>query len=252
VGPFEGGALTVLGDVVSWLTDSANWSGPRGIWTRLVEHVQMSGWAVLAACLLALPLAVWLGHHRRLGSLAVNVSNVGRAIPSFAIIVIGTQLYGLKQWPLVGSMTTFVALVALAVPPLVTNAYVAVAEVPDDLRDAARGTGMSGRQALWRVELPVAVPLLAAGVRTAAVQVVATATIAAFVGAGGLGRFIIDGNAVRDDVRVVAGAVLVAALCLITDGVLAVAQSLLTPRGLRGHHQVATGEEAVAEAATTT
>jgi osmoprotectant transport system permease protein len=240
--------MELMGDVVSWLTDPDNWSGRRGIWQRLVEHVQMSGWAILAACLLSLPLAVYLGHRRRFGTLAVNVSNVGRAVPSFAIIVIGTQLYGLRQWPLVGSMTTFVALVALAVPPLVTNTYVAVAEVPDDLRDSARGMGMSGRQVLRRVELPVAVPLLMAGVRTAAVQVVATATIAAFVGAGGLGRFIIDGNAVRDDVRIVGGAVLVATLCLLTDGVLALAQAVLTPRGLRGEREVSTGEDAAATA----
>jgi osmoprotectant transport system permease protein len=188
---------------------------------------------------------VWLGHKRRFGALAVNVSNVGRAIPSFAILVIGTQAFGLLEYPVIGSFTTFLALIALAVPPLVTNAYVAVAEVPDELRDAARGMGMSDTDVLRRVELPVAAPLLMAGVRTAAVQVVATATIAAFVGGGGLGRFIIDGRAVNDQAQILAGALLVAVLSLCTEGGLALVQFAVTPRALR-EADVPTGGEAAA------
>lgn len=236
--------------VVDWFSDAGNWTGQRGVVHQLFEHVRMAGVATLAACILALPLAVWLGHKRRFGTLAVNVSNIGRAIPSFAILVIGTQQFGLLEYPIVGSFTTFLALVALAVPPLVTNAYVAVAEVPDDLRDAARGMGMSELEVLRRVELPVAVPLIMAGVRTAAVQVVATATIAAFVGGGGLGRFIIDGRAVNDQAEIFAGALLVALLSLATEGGLALVQSLVTPRGLR-YADVATGAEAAARAAVT-
>lgn len=246
--------MDFLGDVVDWFSDPDNWQGPRGIPTRLGEHAQMSLAAIVAACLLALPPAIWLGHRRRFGTVAINVSNVGRAIPSFAILFIGVELFGLREWPLIGSLTTWIALVALAVPPLVTNGYTAVAEVADELRDAARGTGMSDLQVLRRVELPVAVPLMMAGVRTAAVQVVATATIAAVVGAGGLGRYIVDGNALGTSldgkVRVFAGALLVAALSLVTELVLAVAQRGLTPRGLRESDEIPTGEEAAAIAAS--
>src|SRR5690606_37658172 len=143
-----------------WFSDASNWEGWRGIVHHLTEHVRMSASATLAACVVALPPAVWLGHKRRFGTVAVNVSNVGRAIPSFAILVIGTQQFGLLEYPLIGSFTTFLALLALAIPPLVTNAYVAVAEVPDELRDAARGMGMTDLQVLRRAELPVAAPLL--------------------------------------------------------------------------------------------
>jgi osmoprotectant transport system permease protein len=241
--------VSLIEEVVDWFADGDSWTGRRGVAHRLFEHVQMAGVATLAACVLALPGAVWLGHKRRFGTIAVNVSNVGRAIPSFALLVIGTKELGLVEYPIMGSFTTFIALIALAIPPLVTNAYVAVAEVPDDLRDAARGMGMSELDVLRRVELPVASPLLMAGVRTAAVQVVATATIAAFVGAGGLGRFIVDGYAVRDNVQIFAGALLVALLSLATEGGLALVQSLVTPRGLR-YSEVPTGAGAAALAAT--
>ena len=244
----EGGTVSLLGEVIDWFADGDHWSGRRGVPHQLFEHVRMSGVAIVAACVLALPGAVWLGHKRRFGTLAVNVSNVGRAIPSFAILVIATEEFGLLEYPIMGSFTTFVALLALAIPPLVTNAYVAVAEVPDDLREAARGVGMSEREVLRRVELPVAAPLLMAGVRTAAVQVVATATIAAFVGAGGLGRFIIDGLAIRNQAQIFAGALLVALLSLATEAGLALVQSLVTPRGLR-YAEAPTGAEAAARAA---
>jgi osmoprotectant transport system permease protein len=241
--------MSLVNEVVDWFSDSSHWEGQRGVVHQLFEHVRMSGVSTLAACLLALPPAVWLGHRRRFGTVAVNVSNIGRALPSFAILVLGTQWFGLLEYPIIGSFTTFLALVALAVPPLVTNGYVAVAEVPDELRDAAKGMGMSELEVLRRVELPVAAPLLMAGVRTAAVQVVATATIAAFVGAGGLGRFIIDGRAIDDQAQIFAGALLVALLSLLTEGGLAIVQSVVTPRGLR-EADVPTGAEAVAIAAT--
>lgn len=240
--------MDLLSEVVDWFADEGNWSGRRGILHHLVDHVRMAGVATLAACLLALPPAIWLGHKQRFGALAVNVSNVGRAIPSFAILVIGSEQVGLLEYPVVGSVTTFVALLALAIPPLVTNAYVAVAQVPDDLRDAAHGMGMSDLGVLRHVELPVATPLLMAGVRTAAVQVVATTTIAAFVGADGLGRFIIDGRAINDQAQIFAGALLVALLSLGTEGGLALVQALVTPRGLR-HAEVPTGADAAAFAA---
>lgn len=237
--------MSFLHEVMQWFGDGGNWTGRRGVVHHLFEHVRMSAVAMAAASVLAFPPAIWLGHRRRFGTAAVNVSNIGRALPSFAILVIGTQQLGLLEYPILGSFTTFVALVALAVPPLVTNAYVAVAEVPDDLRDAARGMGMSELDIVRRVELPVAAPLLMGGLRTASVQVVATATIAAFVGADGLGRFIIDGRAVNDQAEIFAGALLVAVLSLVTEGGLALVQSLVTPRGLR-YADVPTGAEAAA------
>ncbi len=223
-------------DLADWLRDLASWRGSDGAWARIVEHLQISAVAVAAAILLAVPPALWLGHKRRFGLTVVNISNVGRAVPSFAVLVIGTQLMGLLEKPVIGSVSVFIALVLLAIPPIVTNTYVGMAEVPDDVRDAAQGMGLSDRQVLWRVEAPLAVPLIMAGIRTSAVQVVATATIAAQLGFGGLGRFIIDGFAVRStggDTLVLAGAFLVAALALLTEGVLSVVQRLLTPRALR-------------------
>lgn len=222
-----------LTDVVNWFREVGNWNGSDGAVARLGEHTQISTVAVVAALVIALPPAIWLGHKRRFGTLAINVSNVGRALPSFAILVLGTQLAGLLEVPVIGSVSVFVALVLLAIPPIVTNAYVGVAEVADEVRDAARGMGLDDHQVLRRVELPLAVPLIMAGVRTSAVQVVATATIAAQLGFGGLGRFIIDGYSTRDYTEVLAGAVLVAGLGLVTEGLLGLIQRALTPRGLR-------------------
>jgi osmoprotectant transport system permease protein len=247
----EGAVVNLLREVADWFSNRAHWQGDGGIPHQLLEHVRMALVATVAACAVALPPAVWFGHRRRFGTLAVNISNVGRAIPSFAILVIGTQAFGLLTLPVIGSFTTFLALFALAVPPLVVNGYVAIAEVPDELRDAAVGMGMSDTEVLRRVELPVAIPLVMAGVRTAAVAVVATATIAAFVGADGLGRFIIDGRSINDQAEIFAGALLVALLSLATEAGLALVQAAVTPRGLR-HSKVPTGAEAVAVAAAPT
>ncbi|MCA1683255.1 MAG: ABC transporter permease subunit [Actinobacteria bacterium] len=220
--------MNFLGDVARWLTASAQWHGTNGIPHRLYEHVTMSGAAIVTAAVIALPVGIVLGHLNRGGSLAVNVSNVGRAIPSFAILVLAAQVFG------IGAVPAFCALVALAVPPMVTNAFVGMREVDADLRESARGMGMTGRQMLVRVELPVALPLVMAGIRTAAVQVVATATLAAVVAWGGLGRYIVDGLAQRDNVQVFGGALVVAVLSIATELALAGVQRLVVPVGLRG------------------
>lgn len=219
--------MEFLGDVLDWFATGSHWRGNAGAVHRLVEHVTMSGASVLVAALFALPLGIWLGHTGRGGALAINVSNVGRAIPSFAILVIAAQIVGIGWKP------AFAALVALAIPPMVTNSYVGVRGVDPDVRESARGMGMTGAEALWRVELPIALPLVMTGVRTAAVQVVATATLAALVAWGGLGRFIVDGIAQRDFVQLFAGSVLVAALSIATELALAGLQRLIVPRGLR-------------------
>jgi osmoprotectant transport system permease protein len=216
-----------LGDVVEWFTTAEHWRGTAGIPHRLYEHVAMSLVAILTAAVIALGVGILLGHLNRGGWLAINVSNVGRAIPSFAILVLAVQVFG------IGAKPAFLSLVALAIPPMVTNSFVGIREVDADARESARRMGMTGGQVLRRVELPMASPLIMAGIRTSAVQVVATATLAALVAWGGLGRYIIDGLSQRDYVQVFAGAVLVAALSVLTELVLAGVQRLVVPSGLR-------------------
>jgi len=216
-----------ISDLWQWLVDPANWQGSDGIPTRLGEQVHVSVEAMLIGAAIALPLGITLGHYGRFGNLAINISNVGRAVPSFGIIVIAFLALGLGDWPIV------LALTALAIPPMVTNSYVAMREVDADIKEAARGMGYRELAQVLRVELPLAVPLIMAGVRTSAVQVVATATLAAVVAGGGFGRYIVDGLARSDYPRLVAGALLVATLALATELVLAGLQWLLVPRGIR-------------------
>lgn len=206
--------MTTVSEAWTWLTTPAHWSGADGIWNRLGEHLYLTVVCLLISCLIALPVALVLGHLGKGGALAVNISNIGRAVPTFAVLVlllltpVGT--YG--QW------STIIALVLFAVPPLLTNAYVGMREVDRDVVRAARGMGMTGPQMLMRVELPLALPLLLTGVRIAAVQLVATATLAALAGGGGLGRIITAGFNLASTPQVVAGAVLVAVFALLVEG----------------------------------
>jgi osmoprotectant transport system permease protein len=219
--------MSFIGQVVQWFLDPTHWQGDGGIPHRTFEHLTMSGASVLTAALIALPVGIAIGHFGRGGVLAINVSNIGRAIPSFAVLVIAVELVG------IGALPAFIALVALAIPPMVTNSYVGMREVDPDVREAARGMGMRDRAVLLQVELPIAVPFIMAGIRTSAVNVVATATLAALVAWGGLGRFIVDGLGLQDYPMLFAGAVLVAVLSLIVEFSLAGVQRLVTPAGLR-------------------
>jgi osmoprotectant transport system permease protein len=219
--------VSILANVVQWLTNPAHWQGTDGIPVRLVEHVQLSAESVALGALIALPIGVGLGHFGLFGNVAINISNVGRAIPSFGILVIAFQVLGLGEAPII------LALTALAIPPMVTNSYVALREVDPDVKEAARGMGYRPLAQLFRVELPLAVPLIMAGIRTSAVQVVATAALAALIAGGGLGRYIIDGLAQQDYAKEFAGAVLVAALALATEVSLWGLEQLLVPRGIR-------------------
>jgi osmoprotectant transport system permease protein len=220
--------VTVVNQVLAWLTDPAQWSGPDGIPARTLQHLWYSLLATGIAAAIALPIGVFIGHTGRGALFAVNLTNLGRAIPSLGIIILMFTLVGF------GIVPVLVALVALAVPPIVTNSYIGVRSVDRDVRDAAEGMGMRGRQVLRQVELPVAMPLIMAGIRTSAVQVVATATLAAFVGLGGLGRYLIDGLSQRDLPQVVGGAILVAVLSLLTELALGRVQSMVVSRGLAG------------------
>ena len=220
--------MNVVNEVFTWLTDPAQWSGPDGIPVRTLQHLWYSLLATAIAAAIALPIGVFIGHTGRGALLAVNLTNLGRAIPSLGIIILMFTLVGF------GIVPVLVTLTALAVPPIVTNSYIGVRSVDRDVREAAEGMGMRGRQVLWQVELPVAMPLIMAGIRTSAVQVVATATLAAFVGLGGLGRYLIDGLSQRDLPQVVGGAILVAVLSLLTELVLGRVQTLVVSPGLAG------------------
>jgi len=221
--------MNTLADAWQWLTDPANWAGDDGIRHRLLQHLVLTVVCLVISCAIALPVALVLGHLGKGGALAVNISNVGRAVPTFAVLVL-LLLTPIGTW---GEGPTVVALVLFAVPPLLTNAYVGMREVDRDVVRAARGMGMTGRQMLFRVELPLALPMVMTGVRIAAVQLVATATIAALAGGGGLGRIITAGFNLASTPQVVAGAVLVAVFALIVEGLFEIAERL-APRWARG------------------
>lgn len=213
--------MTLFGDTWRYLTDAASWSGDGGILDRMVEQLLLTATALGLAIAVGLPIALWLGHLGRGGFLAINISNVGRAVPTFALLA----LLVTAEWP--GSavlgpygragLATLIALALFALPPLITQSYVAMREVPAEIRQAADGMGMSGWQKFRRVELPLATPLVMSGVRLALVQVWATATIAALVAGPGLGRIITDGFANDRYGQGIGGAVVVAAVALVLE-----------------------------------
>ncbi|MEU6388474.1 ABC transporter permease subunit [Streptomyces sp. NPDC046939] len=212
--------MKTLTDAWNWLADPAHWSGDDGVWHRLAQHLVLTVVCLVVSCLIALPVALVLGHLGKGGALAVNLSNVGRAVPTFAVLVL-LLLTPLGRY---GEGPTVVALVLFAVPPLLTNAYVGMRGVDREVVRAARGMGMTGRQMLLKVEAPLALPMILNGVRIAAVQLVATATIAALAGGGGLGRIITAGFNLASTPQVVAGAALVAVFALVVEGVFEIAE----------------------------
>jgi osmoprotectant transport system permease protein len=229
-----GERMSIVSQTIAWLTDPANWQGPNGIPVRMAEQVAISGASLLIAALIALPIGLWIGHTGRGANFAVNLANLGRALPSLAVIglvwpitvAIDPQL-GFKVYP------TLIAMVILAIPPILVNAYTGISEVDRDLTEAARGMGYRERQVLSGLEMPLALPVTVGGLRSAAVQVVATATLGAIFGFGGLGRYLVDGIAQNDEGQLWGGVVLVAGLALTTEGLFALLQRLLTSPGLR-------------------
>ncbi len=208
--------MRLLADVGRWFADPAHYQGSDAVQTRLLEHLELSGLAVLVGALIALPIGLWLGHTGRLAFVAVNVANIGRALPSLALLALALPIafalgLGLGFWP------TFFAMIPLAIPPILTNAYVAVRNVDRDVTEAARGMGVSEIGVLRSIELPLALPLVLAGLRTASVNVVATATLGALVAGGGLGRYIVDGLGLQEYDRLFAGALLVALLAIAVE-----------------------------------
>lgn len=217
-----------LAGVWEFLSASDSWVGNSGLLIRTWDHVVLSAFATVVATAISLPPGLVLGHQRRGGAVVGAVVNIGRAIPSFGILALALPISlaigtGIGFWP------TFVALVALAMPPIFTNTYTGITEVDPTIREAAFGMGMTHRQVLVRTELPLAMPVIWTALRVAAVQVVATATLGAVVGLGGLGRYVIDGFAQGDDVAVFIGGVSVALLAIGTDVLFGLVERRWTP-----------------------
>jgi osmoprotectant transport system permease protein len=231
--PGEGGEghrdVNLIVEALQWIVDAEQWSGPGSIPIRITEHLQMSIQSLLVAALIALPIGVFVGHKRRFEFAAVTVGNLGRAVPSFGILAFAWIFT--NGWPgVLGFWPTFIALVLLGIPPILTNTYVGVKGVDSDTLEAARGMGMSERGVLLGLELPLSTPLIVVGLRTAAVQIVATATLGAVASWGGLGRFIVDGFAVRDQPQILGGAILVAVLAVVTEAIFSILERLLAPK----------------------
>lgn len=238
----------MIRQIIEWLTSAESWSGPGGIATRLGEHLFYSGIVLLITCAIAIPVGLYVGHTGR-ARWAITLSNAARAVPTLGLLFAVTLWVG----PLIRSQLAFVlpsviVLVLLAIPPVLSGAYAGVEAVDPNARDAAKGIGMRPMQVLTRVEIPCAMPLLVSGIRAAALQVIATATIAAYVGLGGLGRYLIDGLAQGNYVVTAGGALLVAALALVIDGALALLERRIVSPGLTGKDAGNTG--VVAKAGT--
>ena len=227
----------MINRILAWLADGTHWQGDDGILRRVTEHLGYSLAALAIAALIAIPLGLYIGHTGRGRFLVVNALGAARAIPSLGLLFLAVLWLG----PRLSGEAAFLApaglvLVVLAIPPILSGAYAGVEGVEPAARDAAVGMGMRGTEVLRHVELPCALPLIMSGIRSAMLQVIATATIAAVVGLGGLGRLLIDGLAVRDTPQTASGAVLVATLALILDTVLALVQRFVVSPGLTGNY----------------
>jgi osmoprotectant transport system permease protein len=226
--------MNLVEALFAWLANPDNWAGPAGILARLGEHLALSGVSLVLAMAVALPIGIWIGHTGRLASLVVNIANVWRAMPSLALIGIVLPVtaaidpeLGFKVYP------TLVAMVVLAVPPILVNTQAGIAGVDRDLVEAGRAMGMREGQVVRQLELPLALPAILTGIRSGAVQVVATLTLGAIFGSGGLGRFLVEGIAQRNDGMTFGGVVLVAGLALGVEGAFVLAQRLIRSPGLR-------------------
>jgi len=233
--PAPGGHLMdLLARIAAWLTDPAQWQGPAGIPTRVIEHLEISAAALAIAAVVGLTSGIWVGHTGRRAGFAVNLANLGRALPTFAVMAIVLPVtaafdpqLGFKVYPAV------IALAVLAIPPLLVNAYVGVSGVDREIVEAGRANGMRERQLLRQVELPLAIPALFTGIRSATSQVIATATLAAVFGGPGLGRFLVDGYAQLDYPQMWSGVILVGGLFAVVELFLAGLQRALTSPGVR-------------------
>jgi osmoprotectant transport system permease protein len=216
--------MSAISEGVSWLTDGAHWQGDDGFPHRIAQHLGYTTLTVAIASAIAIPLGLWIGHTSRLRGLAIAVTGALRALPTLGLLVL------MVIWRGLGLTPPTIALVVLAIPPLLAGAYAGLESVDRTTTDAARAIGMTEWQVLGRVEIPLALPLILGGVRSAVLQVIATATIAAYIGLGGLGRYLLDGLSVRDYPQMFAGSVVVVVLALVLDGAFAVLQRALSQR----------------------
>lgn len=225
----------MIAQIWDWLADPEHWSGSDGIWVRVWEHMSYTLIAVAAALVISVPIGAFIGHTGKGVGMIAGVANALRALPSLGLLVI-LSLWSLGALPISIALQTasIIVLVFLAIPPILTSTYAGVAAVDPAARDAAAGMGMTGTQVLFRVEMPIALPLMFSGLRSSFLQTVATATIAAFVSIGGLGRYVLDGLAQHDYPKMAAGGLLVAVLAILSDLVLAIIARLCTSAGLTG------------------
>lgn len=232
-----GGELAMIEKTIAWLTDPANWQGIEGIPNRLVQHIGYTVIAMLIALVIAIPLGLWIGHTGKGGFLVAGMANALRAIPTFGLVVLGVLLLT-PVFPgesnLGYEIPAIAVLVILAVPPILAGTYAGVQAVDPAARDAAYGMGMTGRQVLLGIEVPCALPLLMSGVRSAMLQVISTATVAAYVSLGGLGRFVFDGKSVGQFEEMLGGSLLVAALAIVAELILVGVQRTIVSPGLTG------------------
>jgi osmoprotectant transport system permease protein len=229
-----------MGVIWDYLGNSSHWSGPEGVPARVLEHLEYTFLALAFVCLIALPLGLFVGHTGR-GSVAIaGTANALRALPDFGLLVYVVLLIsGRLPADLAYLLPSVLVLVILGIPAVLSATYAGIQAVDPAARDAAKGMGMTGSQVLWRVEVPNALPLILSGVRSSMLQIVATATIAAYVSLGGLGRFIIDGQSQRDYSQMAAGAVLVGLLAIVLDLIVAGVQRLVVSPGVTGRFRTA-------------
>lgn len=211
-----------------YLADSSNWSGTEGIWSRIVQHFWYTGVALGFSVLIALPVGLRIGHTRRGAFLAINLGNAARALPSLGLLMLAVLLTDQ-----IGFLPVLIALVALGIPPILASTYAGLSGVDAATIDAARGMGMTGREILTKVEIPIGLPLIISGIRSATLQIVSTATIAALVSLGGLGRYVVDGLKLRDFPQMFTGALLVALLAIALDALFALIGRIAVSPGLK-------------------
>jgi osmoprotectant transport system permease protein len=226
--------MEVIPGIARWFADPAHWQGPAGVPARILDHILMSVMALGVAAVIGLAVGIWVGHTRRWAGVAVNVANIGRALPTIAVMAIVLPVTaafdsdnGFKVYPAV------IGLIFLAVPPILVNGYAGVSGVDGDIVEAGRAMGMRGREVLWNIEIPLALPVIVTGIRSATSQVIATATLAALFGGPGLGRYLVEGYAQLDYPMMFAGVILVGALFLVIEAGFGMAERLLTPAGIR-------------------
>jgi osmoprotectant transport system permease protein len=217
----------MIGEILAWFAEPAHWTGPGGVVAQTLRHLYYCLLSVTVAGLIAIPLGIYIGHTGRGAVLVVGFGNAMRALPTLGLVTLLVLGFGLGVAPVLAG------LVILAIPAVLSGAYAGIRNAPPDAVDAARGMGMTPRQVLWQVELPTALPLVLGGVRSAMLQVVATAAVAAYVGLGGLGRILLDGLKISDYAQMASAAIVIAVLAVLLDLVLAGLTRLLVPRGLQ-------------------